>query len=327
MEINLQNLNALFYGFNTIFQRGFDKPPTYYDRLATIVPSSASRELYPWLGRTTAFREWLGDRMIQALERHGYTIVNRDFENTVAVDRNDIEDDTYGILTPMFEQLGWDAKVHPDTLLFGLLKAAVQNIDSPSTAGAIVGYDGSTFFSRTGHPVGKAGGKSTATPNCDPANGSAPFWYLVDVSRPIRPFIVQKRKEYQFVRMNTPTDEAVFMRREFRFGVDARLNTGVSFWQLAYASNQDLSNSNTYANAIGNMRSIKTDAGVPFGAAYMMDAANMKLLVPPALEEVGRRLLHAELVAGGAGGRAGSQDPQSNVWMNSAELIVSPYLA
>jgi len=255
VEINLQNLDVLFYGFNTVFQRGFDKPPAFFEKLATVVPSSTSRELYPWLGRTTAFREWLGDRVIQALERHGYTIINRDFENTVGVDRNDIEDDTYGILNPMFEQLGWDAKVHPDTLLFTMLKNAAANIDTPSASGAVVAYDGVTFFSAAGHPVGKAGQPTVATANCNNGGVSgAPFWYLLDVSRPIRPFIVQKRKEYQFVRMNTPMDESVFMRREFRFGVDARLNTGVSFWQLAYASNEDLSVANNYASAIAAMR-------------------------------------------------------------------------
>ena len=56
--------------------------------------------------------------MIQALEAHTYTIVNRNFEDTVAIDRNDIEDDTYGVYEPIIEQLGWDTKMHPDMLLF-----------------------------------------------------------------------------------------------------------------------------------------------------------------------------------------------------------------
>ena len=76
---------------------------------------------YPWLGRTTKFREWLGDRVIQALEAHSYTIANRNFEDTVSIDRNDIEDDTYGVYEPIIEQLGWDTKVHPDMLLFQMI--------------------------------------------------------------------------------------------------------------------------------------------------------------------------------------------------------------
>ena len=46
--------------------------------------------------------------------------------------------------------------------------------------------------------------------------------------------------------MSTLSDEAVFNRREFRYGVDGRANTGVGLWQLAYASNMDLSNPANY---------------------------------------------------------------------------------
>ena len=42
-------------------------------------------------------REWIGDREIQNLSASDYTIKNKDYELTVGVDRNDIEDDTLGI--------------------------------------------------------------------------------------------------------------------------------------------------------------------------------------------------------------------------------------
>jgi len=77
MEITTANLTALFTGFDVIFQRGFEKPPSYYERIATVVRSASRQTTYPWLGRTTKFREWLGDRVIQALEAHSYTIVNK----------------------------------------------------------------------------------------------------------------------------------------------------------------------------------------------------------------------------------------------------------
>src|SRR5580692_9080030 len=94
MEISAANLTALFTGFDVVFQRGFEKPPSYYEQITSVVRSASRQTTYPWLGRTTKFREWLGDRVIQALETHEYTIVNRNFEDTVAIDRNDIEDDT-----------------------------------------------------------------------------------------------------------------------------------------------------------------------------------------------------------------------------------------
>src|SRR6202040_3005757 len=260
MEVSPQNLSALFTGFDVVFQRGFEKPPSYYEAICSIVRSSSRVSTYPWLGRTTKFREWLGDRVIQALEAHSYTIANRNFEDTVSIDRNDIEDDTYGVYEPIIEQLGWDPKVHPDMLLFQMMRNSV------TTPTSVVGYDGQPFFSST-HPVGPLG-RADADSNSSNVNssGSGPYWFLIDASRAIRPFIFQLRREYAVTRMSSINDEAVFNRREFRYGVDGRANTGVGLWQFAYASNLDLSNPTNYGAARAAMRAFKTDAGQPFGA-------------------------------------------------------------
>ena len=318
MEITAANLTALFTGFDVLVQRGFEKPPSYYDRLATVVRSTSRQTTYPWLGRTTKFREWLGDRVVQALETHAYTISNKNFEDTISIDRNDIEDDSYGVYEPIIEQLGWDTKVHPDVLLFSMIKNAVN---SPASVPA---FDGQPFFSAA-HPVGPmsaAGDSRDTTASNINSSGSGPWWFLIDGSRALRPFIFQLRREYTMTRMNTITDEAVFNRREFRFGVDGRANTGVGLWQLAYASNADLSNPANYGAARAAMRSIKTDGGMPFGA--LSNPNSVYLLVPPALEEVGRQLLHSEFMAGAG---ASANVATGNIWKNSAELIVSEYLA
>src|SRR5260370_36893579 len=97
MDITPQNLTALFTGFDVVFQRGFEKPPSYYEQICSIVRSTSRQTTYPWLGRTTRFREWLGDRVIQALEAHTSTIVNKNFEDTASTDRNDVDDDHCGL--------------------------------------------------------------------------------------------------------------------------------------------------------------------------------------------------------------------------------------
>jgi len=319
MEITPATLGPLFLGFEMVFQRGFDMPPTYWAMISTTAPSTTRSKVYPWLGRTTKFREWLGPRVLEMLEAHGYAIVNKDFENTVGVNRNDIEDDQYGVYTPMFEQLGWDSKVHPDTLIFGGIKSSTVNFDTGSPTPEVLGYDGKTFFSKL-HPVGLAGATS-AVANIDDGGGSNPFWYIIDASRPIRPFIFQKRKEYTMTRMNAITDEMVFMERVFRFGVDCRVNAGFGLWQLAYASNRDLTNPENYGIARAAMRSIKTDAGLPFGV--LSGGKNIYLLVPPLLEEAGRQLLHSDFMVGAG---ASSGVPTTNIWKGSADLIVSEYL-
>jgi phage major head subunit gpT-like protein len=320
MEITAANLTSLFTGFDVIFQRGFEKPPSYYDRLATIVRSNSRQTTYPWLGRTTKFREWLGDRVVQALETHAYTIVNKNFEDTISIDRNDIEDDNYGVYEPVIEQLGSDTKVHPDVLLFSMIKSAV------TTPTGVLSYDGQPFFSATHRvgPLAAAGDSRQATASNMNSSGSdsAPWWFLLDASRALKPFIFQLRREYTMTGMNTLTDEGVFNRREFRFGVDGRANTGLGLWQLAYASNGDLSNPANYGAARAAMRSIKTDGGMPFGA--LTNSESVYLLVPPALEEVGRQLLNSEFTAGVG---VSAAIPTSNIWKSSAELVVSEYLA
>jgi phage major head subunit gpT-like protein len=316
MEISAANLTALFTGFDVVFQRGFEKPPSYYESICTIVRSTSRQTTYPWLGRTTRFREWLGDRVIQALESHSYTIVNKNFEDTVSIDRNDVEDDTYGVYEPIIEQLGWDTKIHPDMLLFQMIKNAVADPTS------VAGYDGQPFFSAS-HPVGPAGrADADSTASNVTSSGSGAYWFVIDASRAIRPFIFQLRREYAVTRMSALTDEAVFNRREFRYGVDGRANTGVGLWQLAYASNLDLSNPANYGAARAAMRSFRTDGGAPFGA--LSSRKGVYLLVPPALEEVARQLLNSEFMVGAG---ASSSVPTSNIWKNSADLIVSEYLS
>lgn len=59
------------------------------------VPSVSREENYKWLGQIPRMREWVGEREIQNLSASDYTIKNKDFELTIAVPRNDIEDGNY----------------------------------------------------------------------------------------------------------------------------------------------------------------------------------------------------------------------------------------
>jgi len=142
--INQNTLQSVYTGFNTVFQQAYDGAATILRQLAVIVPSSTRQEEYKWLGQFPGLREWIGERVVKDLSVDGFVIKNRDFEATVAVDRNDIEDDTIGLYRPMIEQLGESAKQHPDELIFDLLvKGFASN-----------GFDGVTFFSLS-HPNGE----------------------------------------------------------------------------------------------------------------------------------------------------------------------------
>lgn len=291
MQLTTQNLRVLTTGFKAVFQGAFDGAPSDYDKVAMVVPSDGPQETYGWMGATTQFREWLGDRVIQNIGASDYTVKNRSYENTVAVDRDDIEDDKLGIYRPLVSQLGLDARQHPDQLIFALLAAGF----------ASVCYDGQYFFD-TDHPVGSGTVSNSG-------GGAGTPWYLLDTSKALRPLIFQKRKDYQFVSMDQDNDEAVFSARKIRYGVDARVSAGYGLWQLAYGSKQTLDATN-YAAARAAMGGLKGDNGKPLGVRGTL------LVVPPSLESAALTLVNADQISG-----------STNVLKGTAQVLVTPWLA
>ena len=116
-----------------------------------LVPSGSGQNDYTWLSKFPKMRKWIGDKAIKVLEAFKYTVVNDDFEATVEVDRNDIEDDTLGIYKPQAEMAGYSARQLPDEIVADLKNNAFANKC----------YDGQYFYD-TDHPVGEA---QTSTSN------------------------------------------------------------------------------------------------------------------------------------------------------------------
>ncbi|WP_243092580.1 Mu-like prophage major head subunit gpT family protein [Thermus hydrothermalis] len=64
----------------------------------------------------------------------------------------------------------------------------------------------------------------------------ANYWFLVDGTRPIRPLVLQRRRDPEWVAKVDPEDENVFKHNQFVFGVSERKAAGYLYWQLAYGS-------------------------------------------------------------------------------------------
>lgn len=297
MIISRGNLTTLYTGFNGAFQAGFDGVKPLYRRVAQVVPSSTRANEYGWLGQFPRMREWIGDRVVNNMETHGYTIKNRSFETTIGVNRDDIADDNIGIYGGMFTEFGRLAAVFPDELVWSLIQAGFTTVC----------FDGQYFFD-TDHPMLDAFGKEVYYANTDGGNGDP--WFLIDASRAIKPLIFQDRQPFNLVRMDQDTDEVVFNRKEFRYGTDGRCNVGYSFPQLAWGSKQPLDAAH-YEAARVNLSSMKGDYGRPLGITPNL------LIVGPSNEGQARRLINNENDALGA----------TNPWKGTAELIVSPWLA
>jgi phage major head subunit gpT-like protein len=296
MIINKDNLDRLFVAWNAAFKRGLGDAPSYWSRVAMPTTSGGSAEDYGWLGQLPNVREWIGDRVVHNLSLHSYQVKNRDFELTVSVKRNDIEDDRVGIYTPMFDHLGAETREHPDRLVFELLS---EGFNAPC-------YDGQNFFD-TEHPVIDKTGNAVSASNLQ--DGDGPAWFLLDTSRVLKPIIHQTRRAFSLIKKDHPTDDNVFDRKEFVYGVDGRCNVGFGLWQLAYASRQPLNKAN-YEAARSAMTTTRGDHGKRLGIVPTM------LVVPPELDGAGRRLLKTQTADGGG----------SNEWVDSAELLTVPFL-
>lgn len=291
MIVNSAALQSIYKGFKTLFNEAFAGAKPLYEKIATVVPSATKSEEYGWLGSFPRLRKWIGDRVINSLAAHGYTIKNESWEATVEVNRDDIEDDTYGVYTPMVKELGRSAATHPDEIVFGLLAKGFTetcydgqyffDTDHRDEDGPIQSNKGTRALAEEsyadaraqmmslqdakGTPLGIVPNLLVVPPQLEKmarkilfadeidgttntmkdtaellvvpwlaANPTA--WFLFDTSRAIKPLIFQQRKKPEFVSMDSSTDQNVFMKKQFLYGVDCRDNAGFGLWQMAFGS-------------------------------------------------------------------------------------------
>lgn len=296
MIINKGNLTTLYVAFKTIFQNAFDGVESQRSLVAMEVPSTTGTEEYGWLGTIPNVREFVGDRVVHNLQLHDHSIKNKKFELTVAVPRDALEDDTYGIYNPMISEMGRSTAAHPDQLVFGLLEKGFETAC----------YDGQYFFDAD-HPVLDEQGNEITVSNMQAGAGNP--WFLVDNSRAIKPMIFQKRKDTEFTAMTKPEDEGVFSNDEYRYGTRARHNVGFGLWQLAYGSKAELNEANFDA-AFDAMTSLRGDYDRPLGIKPRL------LVVGASNRKKALQIVKAETIGGG----------NTNVNQGLVEVVVVPWL-
>ena len=145
MIVNAANLSAIFINLKTTFNKAFDAAPSLWQRTTMLVPSGSRQNDYSWLSRFPKMRKWLDEKVIKALSAFKYSVVNDDWEATIEVDRNDVEDDTIGMYGLQAQEAGFSAKQLPDEI----------DADLKNNAFASFCYDGQYFYD-TDHPVAGA---------------------------------------------------------------------------------------------------------------------------------------------------------------------------
>lgn len=130
--------------FSALYRESFDKAEPAWPGIVMLAPSMSAEENYQWLGATPRIKEWLDQKTIDRLRGFDFLIKNRDWEATIAIKRNDFEDDKLGLHTPRIQEMGVEAKVHPDELL-----------SLARTTNGLC-YDGQNFYD-TDHAEGDSG--------------------------------------------------------------------------------------------------------------------------------------------------------------------------
>ncbi|MCO4053408.1 MAG: hypothetical protein HEQ16_05035 [Bosea sp.] len=296
MIINSANLRMLITGYRANFQTGLAGVAPMWDRIATLVTSTTSEELYPWLSQIPGMRKWIGERQINNVKADAYRLVNEKWEDTVSVEGSKIADDRYGIYAPLMTMLGDAAARQPDELVF----KTIGNGFSTNC------FDGQFFFD-TDHPVIDANGVTQSVSNMQ-AGGGTP-WYLLDTRKAIKPLIFQERQKPRFNALDNPDDQNVFMRDEFIYGADSRNTAGFGFWQTAFGSRATLNAANFEA-AYFAMTGFKKDGGEPLAITPNV------LLVGTSNQLAAERVVKLQRLANG----------EDNVNWQRVEIMVAPWL-
>ena len=123
MIINQAALDGLFRLLRAEFQNAYEAADPTWQQIATRMSSSTSREDHRWFHRWPKMREWTSERTVRALVAHGYNVLNRKFEATIAVSRDNLEDDIIGIYQRQANGAGVAAAEWPDILVYSALEA------------------------------------------------------------------------------------------------------------------------------------------------------------------------------------------------------------
>lgn len=131
------------------FDLGVKAATPFYPNLCLSMPSDGADEEYGAIGAMPGVREWLGDRQFNSLRGAKFTLANKKWESSVEIEKDNIDDDRLGLYPSILEQLGQEAAMHPDDLLFELIELG------ESTAC----FDSQYFFD-TDHAMGDSGSQS-----------------------------------------------------------------------------------------------------------------------------------------------------------------------
>lgn len=153
MDLNRDNMSVLFTGFQKAFQDAFTTKSKEFETLYApsvyVAPSKTSIEQFPYLEQFAGMREWVGDRQIKDVSSQKLSVTNRTFEDSVGMPINDIQDDVYGLYTPIIAQMGANAANLKAELVLSALVGNATWIDGKAVFATNRTYGSSTINNYT----------------------------------------------------------------------------------------------------------------------------------------------------------------------------------
>lgn len=243
-------LDALRTTFSDAFKRGQTKAPIVGGIMSTPVPSGTAINTYGFLGDLPIFRKWVGEKRVKEILEKVYQLLNDPYEASLGIHKHQVADDQLGLYPAIFEGWGMEAAQWMDRLRFAALAAGL----------ARECFDGQNFFD-TDHPqFDDADGTWSNTDNTDAGEP----WFLLDLSKPIKPLISQEREAPHFWWVNQLTDSQVAKTGVMTAYGEARGAVGYTLPFLAYRSTKVLNTAN-YIAARDAMKGFKDDNLEPRG--------------------------------------------------------------
>ena len=177
---------ALEKGLKIEFQKAYAamlKSPEFdlIKQVAMIAPSTHASEKYGWLGNVPAVREWLGALHATELAEYDYTITNKNWETSIKIDRNSLEDDSYGMHRDRVATMPRAILEHRWEMIEDLFANGTTNL----------AYDGSAFFADRTAPndnlLAGTGAAATSTIKTDILSAYAAMYnFKSDTGRQLR---------------------------------------------------------------------------------------------------------------------------------------------
>ena len=147
MIVNASTLIAAQKSFSAIFMESMMGATSRWAKRAAEIPMTTRTQNINWLGRAPAMSEWIDSKRSEQLRGFDFALATKDWESTIEVDRNDIEDDMLGLYRPAIQMLGIRAMQFPD-----------KRLSQIRVANGLC-YDGQNLYD-TDHAEGDSGAQS-----------------------------------------------------------------------------------------------------------------------------------------------------------------------